>query len=270
MMTQTKNYKMNRLLILIGLIISVGNLNAQEIRKDSVIEPFKIEKRTLSGLDIPKQKLKDHPNRDYFQKRIYKGSELSIYILSSETAVNEITSFPIDEFVFFMNGRADIQTTINDEYSFHSGDYIFVPKGFSGNWTNNGGNKYHLELSVISNKRADSSSTQKAQEPFLLDRELISGIGLTESSPKKFSDLLYSGVELEVFTESEESSEKTIVNNEKEEFIHVLSGIVHIESFSGKKQTFYKGDFFILPKGFNGTWKSEGQNLFRILKVIQK
>ena len=237
---------------------------------DSIIEPFKIEERTLSGLDIPKQKLKDHPNRDYFQKRIYKGSELSIYILSSETAVNEINSFPIDEFVFFMNGRADIQTAENNEFSFYSGDYIFVPKGFSGNWTNNGGNKYHLELSVISNKRADSSSTQKAQEPFLLDRELISGIGLTELTTKKFRNSLYSGVELEVLTESEEPCEKNIVNNGKEEFIHVLNGIVVIKPFNGKEQTFYKGDFFILPKGFTGSWKSEGQNLFRTLKVIQK
>lgn len=261
---------MKQILIRILFLIVTTFSFSQEIAKDSIIEPFKIDEKYLSGLDIPKLELKAYPEREYYQKRLYKGSELSIFILSSETAINEIKNFPIDEFVYYINGRADIEIKNSTAINFYSGDYLFVPKGFSGNWTNNGGNKYHLELSVISNKRADSTSTQKEKEPFLLNKELISGIGLTELSPKKYSDLLYSGVELEVLTESEESCEKKIDNNKKEEFIHVLNGTVSIKPINGKEQTFYRGDFFILPKRFSGSWKSEGIDLLRILKVIQK
>ncbi|MEL7124170.1 MAG: hypothetical protein AAFO07_32340 [Bacteroidota bacterium] len=83
---------------------------SQEMTKDSIIEPFKIDDKYLSGLDIPKVQIKAHPEREYYQKRLYKGSELSVYILSSETALNEIDNFSIDEFVYYINGRADIET----------------------------------------------------------------------------------------------------------------------------------------------------------------
>lgn len=261
---------MKILIRFLPLLALTFNLNAKEIKKDTLLAPFKINERLLSGLDIPKQVLKAHPEREYFQKRIYKGTELSVYILSSETAVNEISNFPIDEFVYFLNGRADISSKDGNAFSFFAGDYIFVPKGFSGKWTNNGGNKYHLELSVISNNRVENTSAMKAKIPFVLDRELISGIGLTTDVSRKYRDVIYSGAELEVVTESEEPCREEILDNQKEQFIHILNGIVTITPSEGHPQTFYKGDFFVLPKGFTGNWKSEGQNLFRTLKVVQK
>ena len=243
-------------------------LFSQATTKDSIIEPFKIEDKYLSGLDLPKVTIKAHPDREYYQKRLYKGSELSVYILSSETALNEIDNFSIDEFVYYINGKAEIETKDGSVLNFYAGDYLFVPKGFSGNWTNNGGNKLHLELSVISNKRADSTKISKAQNPFLLDKELISGIGLTQSDGSKYKDILYSGVELEVLTESETPTIREINGNEQEEFIHLLTGSLTIHPKNGEAQTYFKGDFFILPKGFSGTWESKG--LLRIIKVIQK
>ncbi|MEO1437357.1 MAG: cupin domain-containing protein, partial [Bacteroidota bacterium] len=110
--------------------------------------PFKIDQRYLSGLDLPKIDLKDEPDRDYFQKRIYKGTQLSIYVLAGETKTNQLENFGIDEFVYYLSGRADITAASGAEYQFFAGDYLFVPKGFTGQWINNGGSRYHLELSV--------------------------------------------------------------------------------------------------------------------------
>lgn len=262
---------MNLASVLITLIAFVHSFNFSTVTSsETIIEPFKIDERALSGLDIPQQQLQAHPNREYFQKQLYAGSDLSVFILSSETADNEISNFPIDEFVFYMNGRADIRTSDQDEYSFYAGDYLFVPKGFSGNWINNGGSKYHLELSVISNKRSDANSISTAENPFLLDRELISGIGLSEQASNGYRDVLHSGVELEVVTESELPADISLSDTEKEQFIHVLQGMVTITPSNGEAHTFYTGDFFILPKGFNGQWKSEAQHLFRTLRVVQK
>ena len=234
------------------------------------IYPFQINEELLSGLNIPKLELKAHPEREYFQRRIYKGEELSVYILSSETALNEINDFPIDEFVYYLDGRADITTEKGAFLQFWAGDYLFVPKGFSGNWTNNGGPKYHLELSVISNQRADSTLVSTAQNPFLLDRSLLSGLGLTQVDSTHYRALIYDGVELEIWTESEETNTKEILSYPREEFIHVLNGKLTLTTENSVTIEFVQGDFFVLPQGFRGTWKAEGQNLLRLLKVVSK
>ena len=259
---------MKQPLTLLLLFVFSFSLKAQHKSETTLLVPFKIEKTYLSGLEIPQLQLEAHPERRYFQKRLYKGSELSVYILSSETAVNEINNFGIDEFVYYLNGRADIQIEQQEPITFYAGDYIIVPKGFSGTWTNNGGNTYHLELSVISNQRADSSLVSTAKAPFLLDKAIRSGIGLTQIDSMTYRDIFYAGLELIFFSESEKPTEKHIVNKEKEEFIHILNGMVRITSEGGKEQRFYAGDFFILPKGFTGSWKSEGQNLFRTIRVV--
>lgn len=234
------------------------------------IYPFQINGELLSGLNIPPLELKAHPERAYFQRRVYQGQELSVYILSSETALNEITDFPIDEFVYYLDGRANIETEAGEQLQFFAGDYLFVPKGFSGNWTNHGGPKYHLELSVIANRRADSTQVSTAKKPFLLDRPLLAGIGLTPVDSAQYRDLLYDGVELAVWTESEEANTKEIKGYPREEFLHVLNGKLTLTTENGVTFEYVVGDFLIIPKGFRGTWKAEGQNLLRLLKVIPK
>lgn len=240
----------------------------QNTKDKNEIFPFKIDETYLSGLEIPKVKLKAHPNRDYFQKTIYSGSELSVYILSSATATNTIKSFPIDEFVYYINGKALVKNDTENR-TFYSGDYLAVPKGFSGNWTNTGGNTYHLELSVISNKRSKEIDNAKHKFPFVLDKDLLSGIGITKEDSIHFKDVLYKGSDLEISTISEKSNTKTILKNSKEQFIHILVGKITLTSLSGKSVTFYKGDFFIIPKYFEGSWESEGQDFTRYLRVIQ-
>ncbi|WP_430412541.1 cupin domain-containing protein [Kordia sp.] len=256
---------MNRFHLLLFLLISVQCLYAQKATTDSILKPFKISERYLSGLDIPKVTLKAHPERAYFQKRIYKGSDLSIFILSSETATNTIANFPIDEFVYYLKGKAEITTKNDQKITFLSGDYICVPKGFSGTWINNGGNTYHLELSVISNKRAAKETISTPNIPFLLNRELLSGI---ENSSKETS--LFSGVELNMKTVSEKAGLKEISKTNTDQFIHVLDGIVTIIPKNGASETYLRGDFFILPKGFSGSWKTEAQDTFRMLLVTSK
>ncbi|MBC8753772.1 DUF861 domain-containing protein [Kordia sp. YSTF-M3] len=235
---------------------------AQDISKDTVIKPFEINKRFLSGINIPKVKLKAHPERAYFQRTIYKGSDLSVFILSSETATNTIKDFSVDEFVYYLKGKAEIKLENNEKRSFLSGDYICVPKGFSGEWTNNEGNKYHLELSVISNKRADKEAVSIPSIPFLLDREVLSGI--------KNETTLFSGVELNIEIVSEIPGHKEISPTTKDQFIHVLDGMIVISANNDSLEIFHRGDFFVLPKGFSGILKTEAQDTCRMLVVTAK
>ncbi|MEO1712886.1 MAG: cupin domain-containing protein [Bacteroidota bacterium] len=73
-----------------------------------------------------------------------------------------------------------------------------------------------------------------------------------------------------MWTESEEANTKDIASYPREEFLHVLNGKLTLTTENGAIFEFVQGDFFILPKGFRGTWKAEGQNLLRLLKVVSK
>lgn len=233
------------------------------------IQPISIPPETLSGLGLPKITLRNHPAREFFQKTIYRGSDLSVYILASETAVNEITNFPFEEFVYYINGKAVIEPLDKAAYSFLAKDYIFVPKGFSGNWTNHGGNQYHLELSVIANRRTDSTQVSSLAQPILLDRERLSGVNLTPTSDHTYRDVLHAGIELTIAVEAELPATKDIAPTKKDQFFQVLAGMVTITPTDAAAQVFYAGDFFILPRGFSGNWVSNGADVLRTLVVTQ-
>ncbi len=257
-------------LILISTLlffIQIGSI-AQTDAVDSTSPVIvQINREDLSGLNLDKIKLKDHPERDFYQKTIFRGKDLSVFILSSETAENDINSFPFEEFVIFMNGKAKVSPAKGQPYTFLPNDHILVPKGFSGVWTNYGGNDYHLELSVIANNRTEASKFSEPDKPFLLDKELLAGIGITKVGAKNYKDVLYNGIELVVTTESEQASTKQIVSFPSDQFVKVINGKVTIKAKNGDLQTFYSGDVFIMPKGFSGTWTSEGADLFRTIRV---
>lgn len=107
--------------------------------------------------------------------------------------------------------------------------------------------------------------------PYLLDKEKLSGIGITKVSSAKnresYKDKLFGGAELSVYLQSETPQRIEIKNSIEDELIWVSSGTVAVTPKIGKTQTFYTGDFFILPKGFTGTWESKGHHLFRSLRV---
>jgi hypothetical protein len=40
------------------------------------------------------------------------------------------------------------------------------------------------------------------------------------------------------------------------EFCHIISGEVVLQRIGGKRRRFRKGDAFIIPAGFEGTWET--------------
>ena len=259
---------MTKVITLLLCLASSACLFAQVAPTDTLLDVVPIDKRMLSGLDLPQMQLDQDPDRQYFQKSVYQGEGLSVYLLSSETAANEIGNFPIEEFVYYMKGKAEIELEAGEKLEFLAGDYLFVPKGFSGVWTNHGGPDFHLELSVISSNRTDSTQVSVPKKPFLLDRELLSGIGPSAQPDSTYRDLLYSGIELEILVQAETPRRKQINNLAEDQFIQVLTGMVTIATENGPPSVFHQGDFFILPKGFSGEWISEANGLFRSLQIL--
>ena len=100
----------------------------------------------------------------------------------------------------------------------------------------------------------------------LLDKSKLSGTSIQLDANGLYETNLTKGVELTINLKAEESKEKTI-QNAKEQLICVLSGQISIKDANEDLQTFYTGDFFLLPKNFDGVWESKGHGLVKYISV---
>ena len=245
----------------------VNDCIIKQVEQQNVIEPILLDKSLLSGKGLKSVELKDQPKRKFFQSQVYKGEEISAYMISSNTADKDFESFPIDEFVFLTKGAVLFEPKDRKKIKFNANDFFVLPRGFQGNIKTVGDPKYHLELSIISNKRADTELISKNILPILLDKELILGEDIQLNENGFYENVFYSGLELEVRIHIERPRQFSIANNKKEQCIHILDGSLNITANKAKTQTFNKGDFFILPIGFGGTIETKGDNLVRMIKI---
>ena len=222
-----------------------------------------IDKAIMSGIGLKQVKLKNDPERAFFQTNLYRGEDISVYMLSSQSATTNFDPMPFDEFVLLVDGSSVIEPSSGEKKQFYKGDYILAPKGYNGLWKVEAGNRYHLELSVISNKRATSIAENQDLTPFIIDPTDLSGLERKD----EMQQVLLDGVELNITLNAEEAGERKISDNQEELVIHILSGKVDLKAEGQPLQTFYTGDFFILPKGFSGSWKSSAQDLFRCIYI---
>ena len=247
-------------------MLSIQLISAQT---DRVVRPVLLDKAALSGIGLKKVEMKDTPERDFFQKRLYGGKEISVYVISSQSWVTPFDAFWFDEFIYILQGKGKVHLEDQEALTFNSGEYFFAPKGFSGKWEVQAGDNYHYELSVITNKRADSTKVSTSKAPYLLDKSIMSGVDITWDEDGLYQEILADGIELQIFLKAEQARTMDIASWEKEQLISVQSGIIKLKDVDGEEHTYYAGDFFVLPKAYKGTWASEGHSLCKYV-VVQK
>ena len=228
-------------------------------------KPIPINKIALSGLELKPVKNKAQPNRKLFQSNLFLGKEIGVFVVGSETATANWKNYAIDEFIFVLNGRARLQPQGQSSLYFNKGDFFVAPKGYAGDWETQGGEAFYHELSVIALNR-EKTVTISAKEPAAIDKAKLDGIAISKDGGR-YSDTLFKGVHITVTTHSEKPSTRSLNTIGDEQLIYVLSGKVSIIDTDNQAHTFYTNEFFVLPKGFSGTWKSEGHGLFRSLHV---
>lgn len=259
---------MKKITLFFGLIfLNLLTLNAQESKK--ILKPIHLDKSALSGVGLKKIDLKDEPEKDFYQKRLYWGEDLGVFVVGTETWNNKIDNYSFDEFIYMYHGEAMVKPKIGSSQVFYSGDYFFAPKGFKGEWEIRAGDYLHYELSVITTKRADSMLVKENPQHQLFSKSKLSGNNIRLDSDGNFVEILQKGAELTIKLKGEASSKRSLDISENEQLIHILSGLVRIHDTQGREHQFYTGDFFILPRGFKGKWKSEGHQLVKFL-IIEK
>lgn len=251
-------------IIFVVLCIQMGY---SQNNSTEIIKPILLDKSILSGVGLKKVELKDEPEKIFHQKRLYRGEDISIYIVSTETWNNKFNNFWFDEFVYMFHGEAIVKPENGQAQLFYTGDYFFAPKGYTGEWEIKAGNNLHYELSVITTKRADSSLVSKDLTHKLFSRSKLSGAHINFDNSVNYTEILKEGVELTIKLEAEKPAEKLKSEPAKEKLIQILSGQITITDLEDISHTFHSGDFFIIPKGFKGKWKSEGHSLVKYITI---
>ncbi|MTI29423.1 cupin domain-containing protein, partial [Xanthovirga aplysinae] len=119
---------------------------------------------------------------------------------------------------------------------------------------------------------------QTTSEPILLDRETISGLNLkrihpswAESERKLYTKRIFSGEDIAINVTASNTASHDWKNYSIDEFVCVTNGQAVLTLENGEKLTFTKGDFFLVPKGFNGKWTTVGGgNYFLEIAIMTK
>ncbi len=239
-------------------------------QKNTTIKVIPVDKSALSGIDLKPVKNDNQPERRLFQRNIMWGRELGVFVVSSETATAHQDNYAMEEFIFLLNGRSRMNPENGEEVLFNTGDYFVAPKGFTGEWETQGGDEFLIELSVIATDRPEVEIDKTKTLPFALDKDKLSGYGIElEEDQDAVRSLLFKGVELTAEVEVQKAGSYAMSRNTKESLVQVLSGMVEIIDADGESNTFYKGDWFILPQGFTGNWESKAHGLFRSLQITR-
>lgn len=251
----------------------VATFNGNKIRAydltfvPQVIDPIRLDPSAISGLGLKKVTSSSDPDRLLFQRRLFQGNDISVYVVASETKTAKWEDYGIEEFIYVINGRARLHPAEGKERFYYPGDFFLVPKGYKGAWETQGGQSYYHELSIIANERTSTADTQLS--PVLMDKAQIAGINISpvDGSNQSFHDLLHHGQDLKVITQSEHPNTVLDFRNTTEQLIYIIAGALTLQAKGGESMTFQTGDFFILPHNFVGSWVSEGHQLFRTLRV---
>ncbi len=233
------------------------------------IKPILIDKSVLSGVGLKKIDLKDEPEKDFYQKKLFGGDDISVFVVSTNSWNNKIDEYAFDEYVYLIHGQSIVKPKTGNAQIFNVGDHLFVPKGFEGEWEIRAGSNLHYELAVITSRRTDSTVTLENINHNGLSRSKLSGCQIVFENGK-YEELLHKGVELEITLKAEIPDVKWAYKTaEKDKMIHILSGQLLITDQKDNAYIFYTGDFVVFPKGFRGNWKSEGHGMIKYL-VVEK
>ena len=120
-----------------------------------------------------------------------------------------------------------------------------------------------------------------APAPKRMDPDKIAGLGLVEEEPfippdqilegahKPRGAALFSGDELVIVVYEDEPGTFAITQPfPYDEFVMVVSGKLILTDAAGQVQEFVAGDSLVVPKGFTGIWKMEGN--YRELVAIER
>jgi uncharacterized cupin superfamily protein len=142
--------------------------------------------------------------------------------------------------------------------------------------------KLCTRLFVMTLAGAVALTAADATSPVRLDRNKISGLGLTAIPPDAYQDILVAGalnmrvatlfdgkeLRVSIFECTPAKTDHRRRPNDSDEFVLVLSGKLILTEPDGTRHEFQAGDSLVLPVGYTGTWEMEGN--YREIAITAK
>ena len=126
-----------------------------------------------------------------------------------------------------------------------------------------------------------SDPSNKAAIPVTLDLDKMAGIDLSPGEPfiapddiiegnhRPRGDVLFKGEQLVIEIYEDNAASYRIKDPFPiDEFVQVMSGKLILTDAQGKVHEYFQGDSLVVPKGFTGIWKMEGN--YRELIAIER
>ena len=250
---------MKKILVIWGICLAIAyKTSAQDSLKASAI--YKIPIELLAGEGLANMEQSD-PSRKVYQRKVYDGKDIAVFMVAIGTGItNEFQSFPMEEFIFWMNGKAVVEPEGEDAFPIYSGDYFIQAKGFHGKWNFIDIGGLHLELALIAKNRPDSTFKSPMTKALVVNRDILSGV----TTPA--DGVIYEGPEL---TLKVLTSIEFVGKESRERMVHVLNGVLTITTQDKEEQHYYPGDFLIIPEGFNSTFSTNSLQNIRVLEVFK-
>ena len=250
-----------------NMLLAHDLVGQQSCSSIDTMQPILIDKSTLSGLGLKQIELNDQPGREFFQKNVYRGADLSVYVVSSQSWPGRMDNFGIDEYIYMLNGKARVRPEGGEDLFFQTGEHFFAPKGYTGEWEIMAGEYYHYELSVITTPRAERVIKSEPLQPMRLDPNVLSGLSIDLNEDGIYQSTMIEGDELTISLVAERPQERLLTTPVQEHMICLLSGSLTITDLSGQTHEFFTGDFLIIPQGFTGDWASKGHGLTKWIQI---
>ncbi|MFT4535261.1 MAG: putative cupin superfamily protein [Saprospiraceae bacterium] len=236
------------------------------------IPVIRLDRESLSGIGLKPVKNNDQPDRRLFQKRLVRGQDLSVYVVSSETATAHQDNYGMEEFIKLINGRSRMHPVNGNELIFETGDSFIAPKGFTGEWETIGGNEFLIGLSVITTQRIEGQIEISKTLPFLIDKKIRSGVRLlnVKGEPNiEGTTEVYRGLELTIKMSETKPQRIDITKPMQEQVVEVISGKVSITPLGSETEVFLTGDYYMIPEGFIGTFEYAGHGNIRTVHIYK-
>ncbi|MEM9931564.1 MAG: cupin domain-containing protein [Bacteroidota bacterium] len=250
---------MYRYAFLLFLLLCTSLAAAQTAAADASAV-VSISAEMLAGENLTFRPQKDS-TRTVYQDLVYDGEDIAVFIVAIGTGItNEFSGFPLEEFIYWINGKAWVEPDKAAPFAVHAGDYFIQAKGFNGKWNfvENGG--LHLELALIAKNRPDSTVTSPISRAMVIDRDIISGV----NAQAQYA--LYRGAEIDVNVIRQVTQ---VTAQQRERLLHVLAGVLTAKDKAGNVQHYYPGDFLVVPAGNQNEWSSNSLQQLRLLEVYK-
>ena len=240
-----------------ALLLSFSMLKAQDI-----IPPATLDKTILSGVGL--QRVKPGwapPERQLHTTPVFSGDDLGIYVTTSNTAFMDWKNYAIDEFVYVLNGKAEVTPLEGEKQTFQKGDFFLVPKGFTGRWKTIETSGDFMEIAIYTKPRAPEISESIAKVPYAFSKSIQSPTELNSSKT------IFKGDELLVSVLTQEKGASQKVKLDTDEFGFILNGMLKVIDRTGKETHYFSGESYVLPKNFEGTLEFDGLDTFKAITV---